>query len=296
MDPRLRGDDDGSVMPVITDSKVLKDAIEALRIEDFVAIDTEFARRNTYYAKLCLVQVAGATKAFAVDPLVPGLNLKPLSKLLKSRKILKVFHSAREDVEVIYHSLGVMPKSLFDTQIAANLLGYGATVSYAGLLETMTGLALDKTQRYSDWRKRPLSRHQIEYALADVVHLREIYAILSRELQAKNLEKTAKLTMKKLLERKRYVNNPKLAWEKIGSRGMSGTEIKNLKKLAGWREKKAQEIDIPRQWVVKDMLLRKIARLGERFPETLEKDKELQSLFRENKVSKRFLQEMKELV
>lgn len=283
-------------MPVITDSKVLKDAIAALKGADFVAIDTEFARRNTYYAKLCLVQVAGAGQAFAVDPLAPGLNMKPLLKLLKSRKILKVFHSAREDVEVIYHSLGVMPKSLFDTQIAASLLGYGAAVSYAGLLETLTGLALDKTQRYSDWRKRPLRPEQIEYALADVIHLREIYAILSRELQVKNLNKTAKLTMKKLLERKRYANNPKLAWEKIGSRSMSDTEIKRLKKLGAWREKKAQEIDIPRQWVVKDILLRKIARLGKNFPEMLERDKELQSLFRENKVSRRFLDELEELM
>jgi len=283
-------------MPVITDSKVLKDAIATLKGEGFVAVDTEFARRNTYYAKLCLVQVAGAKRAFAVDPLAPGLNMKPLLKLLKSRKVLKVFHSAREDVEVIYHSLGVMPKSLFDTQIAANLLGYGAAVSYAGLLETLTGLALDKTQRYSDWRKRPLSERQIEYALADVIHLREIYLILSEQLRVKDLEKNAKITMKKLLERKRYANNPKLAWEKIGSRGMSDTEIKNLKTLAGWREKKAQEIDIPRQWVVKDILLRKIARLGERFPETLEKDKELQSLFRENRVSKRFIFEIEKLL
>jgi len=279
-------------MPIVTDSKRLKESIASLKGESFVAIDTEFDRRNTYYPKLCLVQVGGINSSFAVDVLAPGLNLKPLCKLLKSRKILKVFHSAREDVEVLYHGLGVIPKPLFDTQIAASILGFGQAVSYAGLLETLTGRALDKSQRYSDWKKRPLTDRQIEYALADVIYLREIYGILSAELVRRKLEKAAKLEMAKLLDSKRYRNNPKLAWEKIGTRGFGEKEIKLLKKIAAWREKKAQEINIPRQWVIKDALLRKMARLGKNFGNRLNDDKELQSLFAENKVNDSFLSEL----
>ncbi|MDH3336118.1 MAG: ribonuclease D, partial [Rhodospirillaceae bacterium] len=174
-------------MTLITKQDELTDFCHSLSSERFITVDTEFMRENTYWPILCLVQVAGTETEGAIDVMAPGIDLAPLFDLMKNKNILKVFHAARQDMEIFYHLMGALPAPIFDSQVAAMVCGFGDQVSYENLISKLTKARIDKSSRFTDWSRRPLSEKQISYALSDVTHLRDAY----RKLE-KNLEKTGR--------------------------------------------------------------------------------------------------------
>ncbi|NVJ99242.1 MAG: ribonuclease D [Alphaproteobacteria bacterium] len=246
-------------MQPITDTEELSSLCTRLREAEFVTVDTEFLRDNTYYPKLCLVQVADDEGAFAIDPLAEGLDLKPLLDLLADEKVLKVMHACRQDMEIFYHLMDGLPAPIFDTQVAAMVCGFGDSVGYETLVNKITKAQLDKSARYTDWSKRPLTDTQLSYALGDVTHLRQIYRTLKVELEREDRvswvdEETAMLRDPGL-----YFVNPDEAWQRLKVRTNKPRFLGVLKALASWREVQAQERDLPRNRVAKDETLFEIA-------------------------------------
>lgn len=247
-------------MTLITDTEAL-DAL-CTRISnrnDFVAIDTEFMRDKTYYAKLCLVQLASAEEAVAIDPLAPDIDLNPLYALLANPKVLKVFHAARQDVEIFVHQAGAVPYPLFDTQIAAMVCGFGDAVSYDKLVRALTGVRLDKTSRFTDWSHRPLSDRQIDYALADVIHLRPVYERLRKKQEKAGRSEWLAEEMAQLVDPSTYSTKPEDAWRRLKVRSTKPKFLVVLRGLAAWREREAQSRDVPRNRVLRDDALVDIA-------------------------------------
>lgn len=277
-------------MSLITDSKALEKAIFELKAEEFIAIDTEFDRRSTYYPKLCLVQIAGKDNAFAIDVLAENLDLEPFHELLKNNETIKVFHSCREDIEALYHLYKIIPAPIFDTQVAAAILGFGESASYASLVETLLNEVIDKTHRYSDWSMRPLSKNQFEYALSDVTHLRKLYGLLKEMLIKGDKIDNINREMPKLLDVAKYVNNPEDSWKKFASERLSPVIFDKVRRIAKWREETAQRRDLPRQWVIKDGLVRKIAEVSSKESETKEDD--VRKILQEAKVGRVFIDEI----
>lgn len=246
-------------MTLVTDTASLTALCDRLARENFVAVDTEFMRDKTYYAKLCLVQLASAEEAAAVDTLAPGLDLAPLYALMADPGVLKVFHAARQDVEIFVHQADAVPAPLFDTQIAAMVCGFGDSVSYDRLVRGLTGVRLDKTSRFTDWSHRPLTPRQVEYALADVIHLRPAYERLH-----KRLEKTGRLEwlseeMSVLTDPATYRLAPEDAWRRLKIRSTKPKFLTVLRELAAWREREAQSRDVPRNRVLRDDALVDVA-------------------------------------
>ncbi len=247
-------------MTLITETNELLAVVERLRREPFVTIDTEFMRERTYWAKLCLVQLAGGSEAVAVDALAPGIDLAPLLGLLADPDVLKVFHACRQDLEIFSRMMqGGMPEPVFDTQVAAMVCGFGEEVAYETLVNRLAKARLDKSSRFTDWSRRPLSQAQLAYALSDVTHLRTIYEKLrSRIEQAGRLdwvaEETAGLTVPSL-----YVTEPEDAWKRLKVRSREPRFIALVQELAAWRERKAQARDVPRNRIVRDDLLMELA-------------------------------------
>lgn len=281
---------------IIKEPKELAELLKECKEEKVIAVDTEFDRRNTYYPKLCLIQIATSKRAFAIDVLDKRLKLSGLKSLLKDKNILKIFHSAREDVEVIYTNLDIIPEPIFDTQVAANVLEMGETPSYAGLVESMLGVYLDKSVQFSDWTKRPLTKTQIKYAIADVVHLRELYMEFVKIL-LKNREsiKVIENECIKFQMPERYENPPDEAWKKLNYGRLSKDALKVFKKLAAWRERKAKEINVPRQWIIPNALIRKLAIMAEK-KEKLENLEEIQYLIKKGKLEKSAIKELHSLL
>lgn len=261
----------GTHNDVITDSNALENRLAALAGEKFVAIDTEFVREKTYYPQLCLVQIAGESDAFAVDVLAEGLDLAPLKALLENTDVLKVFHACPQDVALLLHSIGVMPLPLFDTQVAAQMLGFGEAASYARLTEELCGVEIDKTLRYMDWSKRPMSREQIDYALSDVIHLRQVYTALVKDLEEKGRYAWAMEEMEPLRQAESYDAKPEEAWTKLRLRSTKPSFLALVRALAAWRERTAQKHDKPRQWILRDETLLEIAAANPKTPEALAK-------------------------
>jgi ribonuclease D len=256
-------------MTLLTDTASLSALCDRLARERFVAVDTEFMRDKTYYAKLCLVQLAGAEEAAAVDTLAPGLDLAPLYALMAHPGVLKVFHAARQDVEIFVHQADAVPAQLFDTQIAAMVCGFGDAVSYDRLVRGVTGVRLDKTSRFTDWSHRPLTPRQVEYALADVIHLRPAYEHLH-----KRLEKTGRLEwlseeMAVLTDPATYRVVPDDAWKRLKIRSTKPKFLTVLRELAAWREHEAQNRDVPRNRVLRDDALVDVAAHMPQTPEEL---------------------------
>lgn len=256
-------------MTLVTDTASLSALCDRLSRERYVAIDTEFMRDKTYYAKLCLVQLAGADEAVAVDTLAPGIDLAPLYALMANPDVLKVFHAARQDVEIFVHQADAVPAPLFDTQIAAMVCGFGDAVSYDRLVRGLTGVKLDKTSRFTDWSHRPLSSRQIEYALADVIHLRPAYEKLHRKL-----EKTGRLEwlseeMAVLTDTATYKVPPEQSWRRLKIRSTKPKFLTVLRELAAWREREAQARDVPRNRILRDDALVDVAAQMPQTPEEL---------------------------
>ncbi len=251
----------GLSMKVIDSTAALTEFCHSLQKREFITIDLEFLREKTYYAKLCLIQVGAADDAAVIDPLAEGLDLSPFVELLKNPGITKVFHSGRQDIEILYMLTGFIPEPLFDTQIAAMVCGYGDSVSYETLVKKICDVELDKSSRLSNWSIRPLDKSQLCYALSDVTHLVNVYQALREQLKQNGrihwLDEEAEI----LKNPETYTVNPQDAWQKIKHRSHNPKMLTVLKELAAWRESRAQRKDTPRQNVIKDDLLLNIAAL-----------------------------------
>ena len=246
-------------MPLIADSTRLADFCRPLVAADFIAVDTEFLRDRTYWPKLCLIQVAGPDGAVAIDPLAEDIDLTPLLELLAHPRLLKVFHAARQDLEIFYHLTGRVPAPLFDTQVAAMVCGYGDSVGYETLAGQLAGARIDKSLRFTDWSQRPLSPRQITYALADVIHLRDVYRALAQRLGATSRAAWLQEEMATLLDPATYRLHPEEAWRRLKPRSSNPRFLSVLREVAAWRERQAQDRDIPRGRVMRDDALLDLA-------------------------------------
>jgi ribonuclease D len=246
------------LMQMITNNEALERLCERLSSAGFIAVDTEFMRETTYWPKLCLIQVASTEEAAIVDPLAEGLDLAPLLRLFANTTITKVFHAARQDVE-IFHNLGVIPEPLFDTQVAAMAAGFGDQVSYDSLVRQMLRKDLDKASRFTDWARRPLSDAQLKYALADVVYLAKLYPLLRERLERDGRLPWVSEEMAALGNPALYDTTPENAWKRLKPKRFSAKYLAAFKAVAVWRERAAQERDQPRGRILKDEAIDEIA-------------------------------------
>ncbi len=246
-------------MPLIKTTKALEDACRRFANHAYVTVDTEFLRETTFWPKLCVIQIASDDEAVAVDGLAEGLDLTALFDLMKNPSVMKVFHAARQDVEIIWNLDKSIPKPLFDTQVAAMVCGYGDQVSYSELVQSICKLSIDKSSRFTDWTRRPLSQAQVEYAIADVTHLRDIYKELNARLvQAHRVEWLID-EMQTLTSVSTYEQLPARAWERYKGRARKPRDLAVLMELAAWRETEAQAKDVPRSRILKDDMMIEIA-------------------------------------
>jgi ribonuclease D len=247
-------------MTIITDTAALARFCAQQRDATFVAVDTEFMRERTYWPILCLVQVAGPNEAAAIDALAPGIELAPLLDLMADQRILKVFHAARQDVEIFFNLSGAVPKPLFDTQIAAMVCGFGDAVSYETLVSKLAQASLDKSSRFTDWSRRPLTERQIRYALADVVHLRTVYERLQQRLASNGRAGWFAEEMAGLADPATYQSDPSEAWRRFRLRGpVDSRFFAALQEVAAWREAAAQQRNLPRGRIMRDEAVLEIA-------------------------------------
>jgi len=262
---------------IITDTPSLAAFCERMKSSDFLAIDTEFMREKTYYPILCLVQVAGEHEAAAIDALAPGIDLTPLHTLLTETGMPKVFHAARQDVEIFYTLSGKIPSPMYDTQVAAQVCGYGESAGYESLVNGITGKSLDKSARFTDWSHRPLTEKQLRYALDDVIYLREVYRELRDEIIREGRESWIEEEMRELSNPSLYVVDPALAWKRLKSRSQHPRVLACLKCIAEWRELEARKKNIPRGRILKDEVISEIAQSNPRSMEELRKIRSLGS-------------------
>lgn len=246
-------------MPIITTTAELADLCRRLRQGDHITIDTEFIRDRTYWPRLCLVQVAGGDEARVIDPLADGIDLTPLFDLLDDPKVIKVFHAARQDVEIFVRLTGRVPAPVFDTQIAAMVCGFGDSVGYDKLVGELAGVRIDKASQFTDWARRPLSERQLRYALDDVVHLQVIYAKLAAQLQESGRSGWLDEEMAILIDPETYAVEPENAWRRLKTRSRNPEYLGVMKELATWRETEAQRRDLPRNRLLRDEAIYEIA-------------------------------------
>lgn len=246
-------------MTLITDSASLKEIYKEIKKEDYITVDTEFLRDKYYYPKLCLVQIATSNNCYAIDPLAEGIDLTPLKKILLNKSILKVFHAARQDIEVFINMFEKVPVPVFDTQVAGMVCGFGAAVSYGNLVKDFTGVNLDKSSRFTDWSKRPLSSKQIEYALSDVSYLRNVYEGLVKKLKENKRESWMKEEMASLVDPKNYQVDLENFWERLKPKTNSRRFIATVSEIIKWRESQAIKENKPRSFILKDQAILQIA-------------------------------------
>src|SRR5918997_1995291 len=239
-------------MDLITTTGALAEACARLSAHPFVTVDTEFMRETTYYPKLCLIQMAGPHQGVLVDPLANSLDLAPFFALMADERVIKVFHSARQDLEIVWNLGGLIPRPLFDTQVAAMVCGYGDSVSYEQLVNDLAKARVDKSSRFTDWSRRPLSEAQLAYALSDVTHLVKVYEALHAELGETGRSGWLAEEMTVLTSPETYRADPGNAWQRLSGRMRKAREIAVLMELAAWREREAQTRDVPRGRVLKD--------------------------------------------
>ncbi len=254
---------------LITDAAELAALCGRLRQEPFVTVDTEFMRERTYYPELCVVQLAGEDEVAVVDAQAEGMDLSPLGDLLADPAVIKVFHAARQDVEIFLLRFGAVPTPIFDTQVAAMVAGFGDQASYDSLVRGLVGVSLDKAHRFSDWAARPLSAAQVDYAAADVTHLRVVYRKLREKLLAEGRLDWVAQEMDALLDPRGYVTEPAEAWLRLKPKTTNRRYLNVLRAAAAWREAEAQRIDIPRGRLVKDESLLELAANAPTTPEAL---------------------------
>jgi ribonuclease D len=262
-------------MAPITTTAELAAACRRMAAHPFVTVDTEFLRETTYYPLLCVAQMASPDEALVIDALAPGIDLAPFYALMADERVMKVFHAARQDIEIVWHAAKLIPHPIFDTQVAAMVLGYGDSISYDQLVQRITGDTLDKSHRFTDWTRRPLSDAQLIYAASDVTHLRQVYLALLDDLKRRGRAHWVADEMGVLTSPETYRMEPESAWKRLKSRVRKPKELAVLIEVAAWREREAQSRDVPRSRVLKDDAIADIAVHG---PTTLDKLKTLRSL------------------
>ncbi len=262
-------------MQPITRTPDLTAACKRMAAYPFVTVDTEFLRETTYYPLLCVAQMASTDEAVVIDALAPGIDLAPFYALMADGKVMKVFHAARQDIEIVWHAAKLIPHPIFDTQVAAMVLGYGDSISYDQLVQRITGDALDKSHRFTDWTRRPLSDAQLAYAISDVTHLRQVYLALVEDLERRGRADWVQDEMRVLTSPDTYRMEPESAWQRLKTRVRKPKELAVLIEVAAWREREAQTRDVPRSRVLKDEVIGDIAVQA---PTSTEKLKNLRSL------------------
>jgi ribonuclease D len=262
-------------MRPITTTDNLAEVCGRLKRHPFVTVDTEFLRESTYYPKLCVAQIASTDEAVVIDALAEGLDLEPLFNLMVDESVIKVFHAARQDIEICWHAAGLIPSPLVDTQVAAMVLGYGDSIAYDQLVQRITGDSLDKSLRFTDWTRRPLSDAQIAYAISDVTHLRDVYVKLAADLDKRGRTEWMREEMRVLTSPDTYRMEPEHAWQRLQTRVRKPKELAVLIEVAAWREREAQTRDVPRGRVLKDDVVGDIAVQA---PTTIERLGNLRSL------------------
>jgi ribonuclease D len=258
-----------AAMEPITTTEMLADACARLAAYPFVTVDTEFLRESTYYPVLCVAQMASSDESVVVDALAKGIDLAPFYALMANEAVLKVFHAARQDIEIVWHRAGLIPHPIFDTQVAAMVLGYGDSISYDQLVQRITGDTLDKSHRFTDWTHRPLSDAQLAYAVSDVTHLRDVYVKLSADLARRGRTEWVFREMEVLTSPATYQLEPEKAWERLKTRVRKPKELAVLMEVAAWREREAQARDVPRGRVLKDEVIGDIATHAPTTPDKL---------------------------
>jgi ribonuclease D len=246
-------------MRIIENTADLEVLTQELASAPYIALDTEFMRDSTYWPKLCLVQIAGPGVAAIIDPLADGIDLSPLFKLIADTSIVKVLHAGRQDIEIFWHKGRAIPDPLFDTQIVAMVCGFGEAASYETLARKLAHADIDKSARFTDWARRPLTKRQLEYALADVTHLRVVYEKLSAELKRTGREEWVAEEIAALRSEELYVLDPAQAWKRLKPRTANKRFLTILAAVAEWREREAQTRDVPRSRVLKDEVLLELA-------------------------------------
>jgi ribonuclease D len=280
-----------SPVRIVDSNEGLTTLIAELSSAPYLALDTEFLRDQTYYPKLCLIQVAappvnGDGVEAIIDPLAPGLDLAPFYELLKRPDIVKVLHAARQDIEIFYLQGGMLPHPLFDTQVAAMVCGFGDAASYETLARRIAHVEIDKSARFTDWSHRPLSKRQLEYALADVTHLRVIYEWMKAKLDKTGRYSWVAEEVAALQDPALYRLDPEMAWKRLKPRSSSKRFLATLAGIAAWREREAQARDIPRGRVLKDEAITEIAAHPPETPEGLERIRAVPKGFANSKLGK----------
>ncbi len=275
---------------LITDTASLKKLCERLSKADFVCVDTEFMRENTYWPELCLIQIADGEEAAAIDPMAPGIDMKPLLDLLVDNEdVLKVFHAGGQDVEIIFNLSGKTPHPIFDTQIAMMAVSQSEQIGYANLVESWLGIVVDKGARFTDWSRRPLDARQIEYAIGDVTHLAKIFPKLLNRLVKTGRGQWLDAEMEKLADPEGYRNDPDESWHRIKASGRNPAMLGRLKALARWRELEAQDKNIPRGRIARDETVADIASHPPKTQADLGKVRGLSAGWRENEIGRRMM-------
>lgn len=279
------------IHPLITTTEALADICARLAKAEFVTVDTEFMRENTYWPELCLVQIADTEEAAAIDPLAPGIDLSPLLDLLVDNEdVLKVFHAGGQDVEIIYNLTGKTPHPIFDTQIAMMAISQSEQIGYSNLVESWLGIPVDKGARFTDWSRRPLTERQIEYAIGDVTHLSRIFPRMLKRLIKTGRGAWLDIEMEKLADPENYRNDPGTVWQKIRAPSRNPAVLGRLKALAAWRENEAMDKNIPRGRIVRDETLADIASHPPKEQADLAKVRGLSAGWRENEIGRRLMQ------
>ncbi len=279
------------IHPLITTTPALADLCERLSKADFITVDTEFMRENTYWPELCLVQIADDKEAAAIDPLAPGLDLTPLLELLVDNEdVLKVFHAGGQDVEIIYNLTGRTPHPIFDTQIAMMAISQSEQIGYSNLVESWLGFSIDKGARFTDWSRRPLTERQIEYAIGDVTHLSKIFPRMLKRLIKTGRGEWLDAEMEKLADPENYRSDPQAVWQKIRAPSRNPAVLGRLKAIAAWRETEAMDKNIPRGRIMRDETLADIASHPPREQHELAKVRGLSAGWKDNDIGKRLLQ------
>ena len=256
-------------MSLITTTPELAAACERMAKFPFVTVDTEFHRETTFWPILCVVQIASDDEALAIDAMAPDIDLAPLFALMADPKVVKVFHAARQDVEIFWKLAGIVPAPMFDTQVAAMVCGFGEQVSYSELVQAVTRKTVDKSSRFTDWQRRPLAQAQIDYAIGDVTHLRDIYRALLAKLKASGRMAWLEDEMRVLTSASTYEQHPERAWERFKNRARKPRDLAVLMDVCAWREAEAQTRDVPRSRVLKDDILVEVALAAPRTQEAL---------------------------
>jgi len=275
---------------LITTTEALSDLCGRLAKSEFVAVDTEFMRENTYWPELCLVQIANTEEAAAIDPMADGIDLAPLLDLMcNNEDVLKVFHAGGQDVEIIVNLTGKTPHPIFDTQIAMMAISQSEQIGYANLVETWMGLTIDKGARFTDWSRRPLTDRQIEYAIGDVTHLATIFPRILKKLIKTGRGLWLDAEMEKLADPSNYLTDPGAAWKRIRQSGRNPQVLGRMKALAAWREGEAQHKNIPRGRIMRDETLADIASHPPKSQGDLAKVRGLSAAWRDNDIGKRLM-------